>query len=74
MEYLDVIITIQNNHYYVYFNIHLFHNTECPRGEPLPRLNCGLRINPDQCPKGYFCSVDEIDRFAVCCRGKWPFK
>ncbi|CAC5359125.1 unnamed protein product [Mytilus coruscus] len=41
--------------------------TKCPTGEPLPRLNCGLIPNRDKCPRGYFCSVDEIDRFAVCC-------
>mmetsp|Transcript_29486 Transcript_29486/g.35909 ORF Transcript_29486/g.35909 Transcript_29486/m.35909 type:complete len:205 (+) Transcript_29486:82-696(+) len=52
-----------------------FHNMEnvssvtCPgnNDKPLSGIFCGRGTNRQDCPEGYHCVIDEVDRFAVCC-------
>lgn len=39
----------------------------CTVGQPLPNVFCGRGSN-GKCPKNYYCHIDPVDRFAVCCR------
>lgn len=40
---------------------------QCSVGNPLPNVFCGRGPNRQDCPSGYFCNIDPVDRFAVCC-------
>ncbi|KAK3595251.1 hypothetical protein CHS0354_010858 [Potamilus streckersoni] len=42
-------------------------DTPCEFGSPLPSVFCGRGPNRQDCPSGYFCHIDPLDRFAVCC-------
>ncbi|KAL3869863.1 hypothetical protein ACJMK2_042490 [Sinanodonta woodiana] len=39
----------------------------CKSGSPLPSIFCGRGPNHQDCPSGYYCNIDPLDRFAVCC-------
>ncbi|KAL3869869.1 hypothetical protein ACJMK2_042496 [Sinanodonta woodiana] len=39
----------------------------CKFGSPLPSIFCGRGPNHQDCPRGYYCNIDPLDRFAVCC-------
>ncbi|KAK3595252.1 hypothetical protein CHS0354_010860 [Potamilus streckersoni] len=39
----------------------------CKFGSPLPSVFCGRGPNHQDCPTGYFCNIDPLDKFAVCC-------
>ncbi|KAL3869860.1 hypothetical protein ACJMK2_042488 [Sinanodonta woodiana] len=39
----------------------------CKSGSPLPSIFCGRGPNHQDCPSGYYCNTDPLDRFAVCC-------
>lgn len=40
----------------------------CDIGKPLPNVFCGRGPNRQDCPSGYFCKIDPVDRFAICCK------
>lgn len=44
----------------------------CENGKPLPHINCGRAGNRQDCPPEYYCNIDLLDRFAVCCPDKKP--
>ena len=39
----------------------------CPYGNPVPGVFCGRGPNRQDCEPGFFCNIDPLDRFAVCC-------
>ncbi|VDI42834.1 Hypothetical predicted protein [Mytilus galloprovincialis] len=39
----------------------------CTTGSPLLGINCGRSPDRQDCPEGYWCKIDPLDRFAICC-------
>ncbi|CAC5359127.1 unnamed protein product [Mytilus coruscus] len=45
----------------------------CKIGKPLPNIFCGRGPSRQECPKKYYCNIDPVDRFAVCCRRSYNY-